>query len=149
MNYSNLDTVFHSQDPDYIANTIQLELNTIYNILAPSKVVQYKSDHIPYYNAKIRQKLKSCDLMLSKAILSKEKDDWRNFRNFRNSLDKEIKVLKTEYIKSKMTDNKNNWKFLKKFNKCSKSKPPDRLIHNGIPITNPIELANMANNFFI
>ena len=57
MKYSNLDTIFNSQDPDYIANTIQLELNTIYNILAPSKVVQYKSDHIPYYNAEIRQKL--------------------------------------------------------------------------------------------
>ena len=98
-------------------------------------------------NADIHEKLKSCNKMLTKAISSKRKDDWRNFRNFRNSLDKEIKVLKTDYIKSNMTDNTNNWKFLKKFNKCTKSRPPDRLTLNGIPITNPIELANMANNF--
>ena len=81
MNYSNLDTIFHSQDPDYIANTIQLELNTIYNILAPSKLVQFKSNHIPYYISDIREKLKGCDNLLTQAISSKSKEDWRNFRN--------------------------------------------------------------------
>ena len=76
MNYSNLDTIFHSQDPDYIANTIQLELNTIYNILAPSKLVQYKSNHIPYYNSDIRGKIKGCNSLLTQAISSKSKEDW-------------------------------------------------------------------------
>ena len=108
MNYSNLDTKFLSQDPDYIANTIQLELNTIYNILAPSKLVQFKSNHIPYYNSDICEKLKGCDNLLTQAISSKSKEDWRNFRNFRNSVNKEIKVLKTDYIKNNMTDTKNN-----------------------------------------
>ena len=56
MNYSNLDCIFNSNDPNFIANIIQLELNMIYNILAPSKLVQHNNNHIPYYNNEIREK---------------------------------------------------------------------------------------------
>ena len=111
MNYSSLDSIFNSNDPNFITNIIQLELNTIYNILAPSKLVQHNNNHIPYYNNEIRDRLKNCNILLTKAISSKNKDDWRQFRNFRNTVNKEIKVLKTDYIREKMTDSKNNWKF--------------------------------------
>ena len=37
-----LDTVFQSEDSDYIAETLHMELNAIYNTLAPSSIVQYK-----------------------------------------------------------------------------------------------------------
>ena len=56
---------------------------------------------------------------------------------------------KTKYIKDKMVDTKNNWKFLKQYNKCKKSRPPDRLNCNGKMLSSPKELANIANNFFI
>ena len=48
-----------------------------------------------------------------------------------------------------MGNNSNNWKFLKNFNKCKKSRPPDRLNYNGKIITNPYEISNIANNYFI
>ena len=104
INYSNLDTIFQSEDPNYIANTLQLELNTIYNILAPSKVVQYKSNHIPYYNEDTHSKIKECNKLLTNAIQSKDKNDWRHYRNNKNILEKEIKTLKTNYISNKMKD---------------------------------------------
>ena len=58
INYSNLNSIYNSNDPDFIANTIQLELNTIYNILAPSKIVQYKNNYTPYHTNEIREKNK-------------------------------------------------------------------------------------------
>ena len=50
----------------------------------------------------------------AKVISSKNRDDWQNFRNSTNILNKEIKGLKMEYIKNNMMEAKNNWKFLKK-----------------------------------
>ena len=64
-----LNSVFTSNDPEYIAESIQLELNTIYNTLAPSKMVQYKTNYIPYYNNEIREEIDNCNNMLPKAIL--------------------------------------------------------------------------------
>ena len=94
INYSNLDTVFQHQDPNFIANTLQLELNSIYNILAPEKIVQYKSNHVPYYNQDTYTKIDHCNKLLTEAISSKDKSAWRNFRNTKHILDKEIKQLK-------------------------------------------------------
>ena len=48
-----------------------------------------------------------------------------------------------------MKDTKNNWKFLKQYNKCKKSRPPDRLNYNGTMVTNPQEISNIANNYSI
>ena len=85
--------------------------------MAPSQVVQYKSNHIPYYNEETYSKIKNCNLLLTTAIKSKNQNDWRNFRNNRNILDKELKKLKSNYISEKMTYTKNNWKLVKQFNK--------------------------------
>ena len=142
-----METIFQHQDPNFIANTLQLELNTIYNILAPEKIVQYKSNHVPYYSQDNYAKIDHCNELLTKAISSKDKSDWRNFRNTKNILDKEIKQLISNYISNRMTDTKNDWKFLQQHNKCIKSRPPDKLNINGNLITNPREIANIVNNF--
>ena len=87
--------------------------------------------------------------MLTSAIKSNKIEDWRIYRSTRNILSKKINKQKTKYIKDKMVDTKNNWKFLKQYNKCKKSRPPDRLNCNGKMLSIPKELANIANNFFI
>lgn len=103
-------------------------MNTIYNILATSKLVQHNNNHIPYYNNETRDKLENCNNHLTKATSSKDKDDWRHFIYFRNFIDKEIKILKTEYIREKMTDSTNNWKFLKKILNIVKLGPQTNLL---------------------
>ena len=52
-----LNDIFTSNDSNFIAETIQLELNTIFNVLAPGKLVQYKNDYIPYMNEDIKEKI--------------------------------------------------------------------------------------------
>ena len=76
-----MDRIFQSQDPNYIANILQIELNTIFDILAPSKIVQLKNNHIPYYDNKIRAKVKECDKLLTSAIKSNKIEDWIIGRN--------------------------------------------------------------------
>ena len=94
-----LNNIFNSNDPNYIAETLQLELNTIYNTLAPSKLVQVKHNYVPYYNESMREKIYDCNQKLTNAIRTHSPDDWRAFRTERATLNKDIKVLKTEYLK--------------------------------------------------
>ena len=45
-----LNDIFSSQDSDFIAEAIQIELNSIYNALAPGEIVKYRNNYIPYHN---------------------------------------------------------------------------------------------------
>ena len=45
-----LNTIFHSHDPNIIAETIIRELNLIVNIIAPKKRVQLRNNFAPYIN---------------------------------------------------------------------------------------------------
>ena len=128
---------------------MQLELNAIYNALAPGRLTQFKHNYIPYYNLEIKEEIRVCNNMLTKAIESNSQNDWRGYRNKKSYLNKEIKRLKSVYLKSKLTEKNYNWKFIKKYNKQEKSTPPGSLIVNGTYVTSPRQMANIANNFLI
>ena len=64
----NLNLIFTSNDSDFIAECLQLELNAIYNALAPGRLTQFKHNYIPYYNSEIKEEIRVCNNMLSKAI---------------------------------------------------------------------------------
>ena len=86
---SDLNDIFSSTDPDFIANLLQINLNSIVNIISPLKKVMYKNDFIKYYDDKIRKDLKIQQHFLDIAIKSGLPDDWRNFKN---NLLNEIKI---------------------------------------------------------
>ena len=94
-----------------------MELNSIYNALAPGKLTQYRTNYIPYYNSEIVEQIRVCNNLLTNAIKSHDQDNWREYRNKKSSVNKEIKQLKSKYLKSKLTEKNNNWKFLKNYNK--------------------------------
>ena len=48
-----LNTIFHSHDPNVIAETIIRELNLIINIIAPKKRVQLRNNFAPYINKEL------------------------------------------------------------------------------------------------
>ena len=58
----------------------------------------YKNDYIKYHDDKIRNDLKLQQHFLDKAIKSGHIDDWRNFKNFKNILSKEINNKKRIYV---------------------------------------------------
>ena len=126
-----LNSIFSYDDPDIVADILQLELNSIINSIAPSKIVQYRKDYIPYYNPNILQELELNKSLLNKAIYTNKHDDWLEFKNFRNTLDKKIRNAKSEYLEKNFADKKCQWKFLKKFNNRNKQHPPNNISHNG------------------
>ena len=67
--------------------------------------------------------------------------------NKKTLLNKEIKIVKKQYIKSKMTEHYKNLKFLKNHNKIEKCNSPDKILYNQVMIYSPKVIANIANNF--
>ena len=144
-----LNEIFTSNDPDFISECLQIELNSIYNVLAPATYHQFKQNYIPYYTPKIIDDIRYCNNLLTKAIQTHDSENWRNYRTNRSILNKNIKKVKREYIKNNLTRGKNKWKTVKKFNNQEKSVPPNSIIQNGKIHTSPRDIANIANNYFI
>ena len=144
-----LNSIFKYTNPEIVTNIIQLELNTIINTIAPSKIIQYKANYSPYYNNEIIKNLKVSHNLLNTAIINNDQNSWREFRNFRNKIDKTIKINKTEYIRNKFNNNSTQWKFLKTFNNKNKQQIPSNITHNGKQVTSPKEIATIANNFLL
>ena len=148
-NSSILNSIFRYTDPELITNIIQIELNAIINLIAPPKIVQFRKNYTPYYTEEIRNNIKESETLLNIAIKNYNQDDWRNFKNFRNKLCKDVAQEKTKYIETKFQNKGTQWKFLKQFNKNEKQQVPNNITFNNKHVTSPKEIAKIANNFFI
>ena len=114
MEQSDLDQIFNYQDPNVIAEMLQIELNVIINSLAPAKVVQYRVDYIPFLNDRVKRDMEYTQKLLQKAINKHGVEDWREYRHSRNLVNKQLKIIKRNYIKQKFKDTNSRYKFKKK-----------------------------------
>ena len=93
-----LNDIFNYVDPNMIANILQLELNSIINVIAPTRIVQFKKNYIPYINNDIKLNLITQQNLLKTAIETNDMNDWRLFKNFRNHLSKIIEKSKKSFF---------------------------------------------------
>ena len=134
---SYINDAFQYEDPEIIADIIQTELNSIIEMIAPTKYQQFKKKYTPYYNKKTVQDRKTMNEYLTDAIKTNNQYSWRLFKNFRNSFFKGVKELAANYIKNRFMHYKDKWKCIKEYNGNSKTNPPSTLIHEGTSITSP------------
>ena len=144
-----LQTIFQSQDPNYIANTIMNELNNIIEIIAPAKKVQFKKKYQPFLSQELLQDQNEVNDLLTEAIFSKSPQDWNKFRAQRNKYNNKVKTKEKEYYQTQFSNNKYQWIFLQNFTNKSKQNPPNSITIQGINYTSPKVLANLCNDFFI
>ena len=145
----NLNTIFSHQDPDTIALTLQVELNSIINSIAPKKFINFKKNHAPFLNQEIKNDIKNNHLLLTKAIESKNQEDWRNFRNSKINTNKKIESAKKKYLNEKLANAKHGWKLLNQFQGKVKSHPPSKLIYKDKIYSSPKDLSEILNNHYI
>ena len=132
-----------------IANILQLELNSIINVISPSKVIQFLKNYIPYFDNDIKQNLQTKQNLLKHAMTTNDPNDWRNFKNFRNNLTRLIDKAKTKFYGDKFSNSNDKWQTLKNLTESKKNTSPNNIIFNNISILSPKHIANIANEFFI
>ena len=81
-----------------------------------------------------------------------DQDDWRKFKNLRNSVVSRIRAEKIKWEKEQLYHLSNNstdlWRNVKSWMGWKNSGPPTQLFVNKM-ITKPKEIADTINNFFI
>ena len=144
-----LDSIFQIEDPNEIANRIQLEINTFINTIAPQKILQFKKDHIPYYTKEILEDIQISNLLLEKAIKENNLPNWREFKNDKAILNKKIESAKSDFFEKRFDSKSDQWNFLKTFNNSNNSQQiPNNITHEGSQVTSSSKIANIANIFF-
>ena len=87
--------------------------------------------------------------LLNQAIVNNDQNTWRELKNFRNNLNKNIDFHKSQYIENKLKNKSTQWKFVKQFNGVNKQQIPNNITFKGKQVTSPKEIAKIANNFFV
>ena len=88
-----------------------------------------KKNYAPYLNDDLRVEIKKNNQLLTKAISSKDQNDWRHYRHSKITLNKNIDEAKTIYLKDKLGNPHKGWKLLNEFKGNNKAHPPSKLIH--------------------
>ena len=124
------------------------ELNIILNKLAPPKVIQVRSNDLPYHGKESRELENEADKLLNEAINSKQVEDWRVYKRASNQLNKFIDTSKKAYFTLKLNTGNDIWNLVKNLNDDSSGDVPDKVIKNGKTISSPKDMANTFNDFF-
>ena len=85
--------------------------------------------------------------MKLKAIRSKNPQDWGEFKQLRNKVNSDIRILKESYYKQSFTENKNDsrrtWQTINELTSRKSNTPSIKeLIVNGVSINKSTDLAN-------
>ena len=144
-----IQNLMRYDDPNYVAETLNNELNFIIDELAPRRRIVNNKKFQPFYNNEIRDQMAEVDRLLTVAIKSKKQDDWRLRNHQRNLLYKNIEVAKSKYLAEKLNDKKRGWDEIKNFNGLNKAVLPCKIMNEGKVITSPKDIANVANSHFI
>ena len=81
------------------------------------------------------------------SLASKRKDDWRQYRHQKITLNKKIDEAKTLYLKDELGNPNKGWKILNEFKGNNKAHPPNKLLHPNKVISSPNAIANVQTNF--
>ena len=132
----------------FVCVSVCLTCRLFYNTLALTKIVQFKAQYTPFLTDSIKRDMEYTKILIDKAIKTHGINDWREYKNHRNTINKQLKILKRNYIKQKFKDTKNRYNFLKKHNKPVKQQVPSNIIHDKKKITSPKKIASIAVNYF-
>merc|ERR1712240_944761 len=144
-----IQTAYNYTDPELIAEKIMREFNNIIEIIAPKTKRQVKKNYTPYLNKETREGKKKLYQMHNKAKQTQQNDDWREYKNYRATINKQIDRQKQEYINKKLDNSEDRWKTLNEINNKTTFTSPRSIIYKDTIITNIQEICNMANDYYI
>merc|ERR1712243_128683 len=108
-----------------------------------------KKNYTPYLSKETRKGKKKLYQMHNKAKQTQDNDDWREYKNYRAAINKQIDRQKQEYINKKLNNSEDRWKTLNEINNKSTFTSPRNIIHKDSIITNIQEICNIANDYYI
>ena len=145
---------YKSDDVDSAYNSFIALFLDLYNKHFPLVTMKRKKKNKrPWVTKKILKMIKKKNKLYKKFCTSRLASDERKFKIFRNNLITTLRTSKQEYYKSILKMNKNNikktWQTINKLLGKKKSTIPSSFNDNGQTYTDPKDIANKFNEYFI
>merc|ERR1711867_387068 len=86
---------------------------------------------------------------MGQAKLSRDDNDWLNYKNTKSIVNKEISQNKTKFINNKLNNSNDRWSTIKNINNNNPPSTPRSISHNDKIINNPQTIADIANHYYI
>ena len=143
-----LMNILSLRNSENIWSTFIMELNRIINHLAPTKIVQCHKNFLPYVSEEVVEHIDETNKQLSKAIQTKDTNEWRLYKTMKNQVSKIIEKMKRSYYMGKMKRIRSMWGTIKELAGTKEITTPRTLITGGKQVTSPKEMADTLNEHF-
>ena len=144
--------IFACENPSWAAQMLTYKMSNILDKMAPVRTVQVRTKYAAWLSSDTKKLLKVRNEAHEKAMKTKHQDDWRNYKNLRNTATAKMKLEKRAWEKHKLDNSEQNssilWKNVKGWLNWGKSGPPTQLFHEGKVVNSPADIAGTMNSFF-
>ena len=145
--------LYMCDSPTQAADILTRKLSEILDVLAPVKTIQIHTKYAAWLSDTTKEMLKLRNEAQAKASQTKDPDDWRAFKNLRNTATARLRSEKKDWERQKLDTANHNpatiWKNVKSWLSWGNSGPPSKLFINGELLTSPSRVAGAMNDFFI
>ena len=144
--------IFACENPSWAAQMLTCKISNILDIMAPVRTVQVRTKYAAWLSCDTKKLLNLRNEAHEKAMKTKHQDDWRNYKNLRNTATSRMKSEKRAWEKVKLNNSEQNtstlWKNVKGWLNWGKSGPPTQLFYEGTVVNSPSSIASTMNSFF-
>ena len=147
------DDVHKVKDVDEAINIFTKVYNSILNIHAPIKIIQNRTNYVPYVSNDIKTLMGERDQQKILAAGSGKTEDFNKYKRLRNKVVSMMRGAELKYYQEKFNDpsmsSGDAWKNAYQILGSSKSSFPSQIIINNKLFSKPIEMATEMNQFFL
>ena len=140
-------------DVEKAVHLLTSNINRVLDQFAPVRTVQMRSRYAPWLSSETKAIMKERDAAQVQASYSNHPDDWRLFRNLRNTVTKRMRNEKASWERQRLDHAENTstnlWRNIKGWLNWKSSGPPTQLFAEGSLINSPKGLATTMNRYFI
>ena len=148
-----LNELLMSICPNHVTDILVEEITRILNILAPIKTIQIRNHYAVYLTNATKELMAKRDNMKQLAHISKNEDDFVNYKRIRNNVTKAQRQDKAEWARALITKEGNTskhlWQAVKRISGDDAKKAINCLKVKDILITNKEEISNTLNSHFV
>ena len=144
--------VLAASDPDEAFDVFEKEFNEVLNKHAPLKVIQNRSNYVPYITPSIRKNMEERNKLKEKASTTGDISDYEEYKKKRNYVSKLLKTAQEDYVIKRVSDDncsKSMWRTAFDLLGNHKASFPSQILHRGELLSKPKVIAAAVNEFFV
>ena len=145
--------VYSCDNAQQAAEVFTAKLTNILDKMAPVKTIQVHVRYAAWLSEDTKKLLKERDTAQATAAQTKDPEDWRMYKNLRNTVNAKKQSEKKAWEQKKLDSSEHDpsviWKNVKGWLNWGASGPPTQLFHDGNIVNSPAGLAGTMNRFFM